>query len=139
MESEAQGAGGGDQTVTLRVSEALPKDVGRGIVRLDPQDLDQLGVGIGDVVEIAGKRATVARAMPAYAEQRGMSLIQVDGIPVVAGDRVRVDLIGTKAQTFSVTKASPEGPVLVGPRTSRARSRTRTSAACAGRSAGSGR
>ncbi|MBI5955978.1 MAG: CDC48 family AAA ATPase [Chloroflexi bacterium] len=64
----------------MRVAEALPKDVGRGLVRLDPQDLERLGVDIGDVVEIAGKRLTVARAMPAYAAQRGQGLIQMDGI-----------------------------------------------------------
>ena len=58
------------QELLLRVAEAPPKDVGRGLVRLDPQDLDRLGVGIGDVVEITGKRPTVARAMPAYAAQR---------------------------------------------------------------------
>lgn len=159
-----------ENTLSLRVAEALPKDVGRGLVRLDPQDLDRLGVSIGDVVEVAGKRATVGRAMPAYAEQRGQGLIQMDGIlranagasldervsvrrvgvqparslvlapveavrsapgagqarylarlldgiPVVPGDRVRVDLFGTRAQTFTVVEATPSGPVLIGPTT----------------------
>ncbi|HBY99581.1 MAG TPA: AAA family ATPase, partial [Chloroflexi bacterium] len=69
-----------ENTLSFRVAEALPKDVGRGLVRLDPQDLERLGVSIGDVVEITGKRPTVARAMPAYAEQRGQGLIQMDGI-----------------------------------------------------------
>src|SRR5438105_4736065 len=69
-----------DQTLSLRVAEALPKDVGRGLVRLDPQDMERLGVRIGDVVQITGKRSTVARAMPAYADQRGQGLIQADGI-----------------------------------------------------------
>jgi transitional endoplasmic reticulum ATPase len=156
-----------EASISLRVAEALPKDVGRGLVRLDPQNLDLLGVRIGDVVQITGKRATVARAMPAYAEQRGQGLIQLDGIlrmnagtsldervsiqrmkaqpakaivlapaegvsasqvtaqarylaklldgiPVVAGDRVRVNLFGTRAQSFSVVETSPPGPVLIG-------------------------
>ena len=64
----------------FRVAEALQKDVGRALVRLDPHDLEKLKAGIGDVVEINGKRATVARAMPAYAAQRGQGLIQMDGI-----------------------------------------------------------
>ncbi len=159
-----------ERTTILRVAEALPKDVGRGLVRLDPQDLERLGVRIGDVIEISGKRATVARAMPAYAEQRGQGLVQMDGIlrlnagtgldervtlqraefqparavviapaensrsaqlssqarylsklldgiPVVAGDRVRVTLFGTKAQTFSVVETTPAGAVLIGPAT----------------------
>jgi len=159
-----------DRTLSLKVAEALPKDAGRGLVRLDPQDLERLGVGIGDVVEIAGKRPTVGRAMPAYADQRGQDLIQMDGIlranagagldervavrrvevqparavvlapveslrttpgasqarylarlldgiPVVPGDRVRVDLFGTRAQTFTVAETTPAGPVLIGPAT----------------------
>jgi transitional endoplasmic reticulum ATPase len=137
---------------------------------VDPQDLERLEVSIGDVVEIAGKRPTVARAMPAYADQRGQDLIQMDGIlranagagldervtvrrvevqparavvlapveslrttpgasqarylarlldgiPVVPGDRVRVDLFGTRAQTFTVAETTPAGPVLIGPAT----------------------
>jgi len=69
-----------DRSLLLRVAEALPKDVGRGLVRLDPQDLEQLGVDIGDVIEVTGKRSTVGRAMPAYVDQRGQGLIQMDGI-----------------------------------------------------------
>ena len=157
-------------TLTLKVREALPKDVGRGLIRLDPQDMEKLDVGIGDVVEISGRRPTVARAMPAYADQRGQGLIQMDGIlranagagldekvalrhvhveparalvlspaeslratlgapqarylarlldgtPVVTGDQVRVDLIGTRAQTFTVVETTPDGPVIIGPST----------------------
>jgi transitional endoplasmic reticulum ATPase len=69
-----------DRTASFKVAEALPKDVGRGLVRLDPEYLAQLKAEIGDVAEIAGKRPTVARLMPAYADQRGQGLIQMDGI-----------------------------------------------------------
>jgi len=41
----------------------------------------------------------------------------LDGIPVVTDDRVRVDLFGTRAQTFTVVETTPAGPVLVGPAT----------------------
>jgi len=41
----------------------------------------------------------------------------LDGIPVVTGDRVRVNLFGTRAQTFTVAEATPAGPVLIGPAT----------------------
>jgi transitional endoplasmic reticulum ATPase len=36
---------------------------------------------------------------------------------VVVGDRVRVDLFGTRAQTFTVAETAPAGPVLIGPAT----------------------
>jgi len=66
--------------LTLRVAEAKAKDVGRGIVRIDPQDLERIGAETGDIVEIEGKRKTVAKAMPAYPEDRRKSLIQMDGL-----------------------------------------------------------
>jgi transitional endoplasmic reticulum ATPase len=68
------------KSLTLRVGEAKPKDVGRGIARIDPQDMERLGADVGDVIQIEGKRRTVAKVMPAYPEDRGKSLIQMDGL-----------------------------------------------------------
>jgi transitional endoplasmic reticulum ATPase len=73
-------AGGQDQAVLLKVSEALSKDVGRAMARIDPQDLRRLGVQTGDVVLISGQRQAVCRAMPALKEERGQSRVQLDGI-----------------------------------------------------------
>ena len=52
------------EPITLRVSEALTRDVGRGLVRLDPQDMSALGVQTGETVRVIGKRGTVAKALP---------------------------------------------------------------------------
>ena len=162
----------GPLNATYRVAEALPKDVGRGLARLDPKDMAELGVEIGDVIEVTSKQTTVARVMPAHAELRGKRSIQIDGIaranagaglgeqgdspswrrrrpastivlaptdaparaarglegryltrlldgmPMVTGDRVRVNPIGTQMRNFVVTKAAPAGPVIVAPTTS---------------------
>lgn len=70
----------GGPSAQLRVAEALSKDVGRAVARLDPDDMKRLGVNIGDVVLITGKKTTAARAMPAYKEQRGQGLVQLDGL-----------------------------------------------------------
>lgn len=67
-------------TVKLRVTEALAKDVGRALARMDPKDLKAIAVEVGDVIEVVGKRRTVCKVMPAYKEQRGQSRIQIDGI-----------------------------------------------------------
>lgn len=70
-----------DSTVlTLRVAEAKPRDVGRGIARLDPRDLEKIGAEVGDIIQVEGKRKTAAKVMPAYPEDRGKSLIQMDGL-----------------------------------------------------------
>src|ERR1019366_1609969 len=42
--------------------------------------MEQLGVAIGDTVEVAGKRKTVCKVMPAYKDLRGQSAIQLDGL-----------------------------------------------------------
>jgi len=69
-----------NKLIVLRVSEAKVKDVGRGIVRVDPHDLEQMETEVGDIVEIEGKRKTVAKVMPAFQEDRGKSMIQMDGL-----------------------------------------------------------
>ena len=48
-----------DAAARLKVSEALGKDVGRALARMDPADMAALGAGIGDIVEVVGKRRTV--------------------------------------------------------------------------------
>jgi transitional endoplasmic reticulum ATPase len=99
--------------LAFRVAEALPKDVGRGLARLDPQDLQKLKASIGDIVEIMGKRTTVARVMPAYAAQRGQGLIQIDGIVranagASLGEQVTVRVVQAQAAR-SVVLAPPDG------------------------------
>jgi transitional endoplasmic reticulum ATPase len=64
----------------LKVKEALPKDVGRAIARIDPEDMKSLGLEVGQIVEIEGKRKTAAKAMPCYSEDRGGKIVQIDGI-----------------------------------------------------------
>ena len=66
--------------ITLRVSESTGKDVGRGIARIDPSDMQQLGVDVGDMLEVEGKRRTVCRVLPTFKEHRGKGHIQVDGV-----------------------------------------------------------
>ena len=67
-------------TLTLRVSEALSKDVGRGIARIDPKDMEKLNVQVGDIIQVEGKKKTVAKVMPAYMKDRKKSIIQMDGL-----------------------------------------------------------
>lgn len=64
----------------LTVIEARREDVGRGIVRIDPEALRRIGAGPGDVLEIDGRNKTVAKAMPTFKEQRGGHVIQIDGV-----------------------------------------------------------
>ncbi|HDD72410.1 MAG TPA: AAA family ATPase, partial [Candidatus Bathyarchaeota archaeon] len=66
--------------IQLRVAEARQqRDVGRGIARIDSRVMDEIGVTVGDIIEIEGKRKTAARVWPAYPEDRGLDIIRIDG------------------------------------------------------------
>ena len=66
--------------VQLKVAEAKQqRDVGRSIARIDSETMKALGVTVGDVVEINGKKVTAAKAWPAYPEDQGLSFIRIDG------------------------------------------------------------
>ena len=68
------------EEIILRVKEALVKDVGRAIARIDPEDMKLIGIESGEVIIIEGKRATPVKIMPCYPEDRGKKIIQMDGI-----------------------------------------------------------
>ena len=66
--------------LTRKATEALTKDVGRGLPRLDPADMSVLGIAPGDVVRLTGKKETFAKAMLAFPEDHGKGIVQVDGL-----------------------------------------------------------
>src|SRR5260370_40699266 len=69
------------RTVQLKVAEAHPRDVGRGIARVDPEIMEKLGIDdSGEIFGLTGKRETVVKIMPTFPEFRGRGIIQGDGI-----------------------------------------------------------
>jgi transitional endoplasmic reticulum ATPase len=64
----------------LQVANMRPDDSGRGIARLPRRIMNQLGLSEGDVVELAGKRSTPARAVLPYPEDEGLDIIRLDGL-----------------------------------------------------------
>lgn len=69
-----------DQQLTLKVSEAISRDVGKGLARIDPKDIDSLGAAVGELVQIRGKRTTVAKLMPTHPNDRDKQIIKIDGL-----------------------------------------------------------
>lgn len=159
-----------EEVLSLRAAEALSKDVGRAFARLDPNDFKKLGLEVGDIIQIEGKRVSVAKAMPAFSDARGKGIVQIDGIirgnvgssigekvsikkalpqqagrivltpaggfsalkkkrdmdymgrlldgmPMVAGDRVRATLFGSRYQDFMVLSTTPHDVVIIHPQT----------------------
>jgi transitional endoplasmic reticulum ATPase len=64
----------------LRVGESFLEDMGRGLVRLDAEDLRRLHAVPGDVLQLTGRRSTVARAAEAPESHCGQLLAMIDGI-----------------------------------------------------------
>ena len=104
-----------DAAPRFKVSEALSKDVGRALARMDPADIVALGAAIGDIVEVVGKRRTVCKLMPAYKDDRGGARIQLDGLSrsnagVALDDAVAVQKVTAQAAQRIVL--SPTAPGL---------------------------
>ncbi|MDW8022059.1 MAG: CDC48 family AAA ATPase, partial [Nitrososphaerota archaeon] len=68
-----------DPEAQLRVAEARQRDIGRKIARVDSRAMRELGLSPGDIIEISGKKSTVAIVWPPYKEDDGMGLIRIDG------------------------------------------------------------
>ncbi len=96
-------------SVHLRVSEAGRADVGRGIARLGGSVRSRLGISPGDIVEIIGKRSTVAVVWPLHSSNDG-GLIKIDGY-------VRHNAGVSIGETVAVKKARVEKArkVIMGP------------------------
>src|ERR1700740_3852411 len=89
-------------TLSLKVLEAYTRDVGRGVSRIDYDSMDSLNASTGDVVEIKGKRRTVAKCLPLYPSDEGKGIIRVDGLVrnnagIAIGDTVAVRQINAVA------------------------------------------
>src|SRR5919106_766167 len=100
----------GDTNSSLKVLEAYTRDVGRGVARIDYDSMDSLTASTGDVIEIRGKRRTVAKCLPLYPSDEGKGIVRVEGLVrnnagVAIGDTVVVRKI----------KAVPAEKVIVAP------------------------
>ena len=84
--------------LSLKVLEAYTRDVGRGVARIDYDSMDNLGASTGDVIEIKGKRRTVAKCLPLYPSDEGKGIIRIDGLGrnnsgIAIGDAISVKKI----------------------------------------------
>ena len=81
--------------LSLKVLEAYTRDVGRGVARIDYDSMDTLNASTGDVIEVKGKRRTVAKCLPLYPSDEGKGIIRIDGLGrnnsgIAIGDTISV-------------------------------------------------
>ncbi|MCZ2845257.1 MAG: CDC48 family AAA ATPase [Candidatus Bathyarchaeota archaeon] len=102
----------------LKVLDAEQRDVGRGIARIDPRIVNELGLVAGDVVQIIGKKKTSALCWPGHPEDHGKEIIRIDGnirnnAGVSIDDKVEIKKIEAKKAT-KITFAPTEPLRIVG-------------------------
>jgi transitional endoplasmic reticulum ATPase len=105
--------------VSLKVSEAEQRDVGRKIARVDPEVIERLDITSGDALELSslGKKTTVL-SWPARSGDRGKGLIRIDGytrnrLDVGINDQIEVKKVESK-DAKSITFAPTEPLRIVG-------------------------
>jgi transitional endoplasmic reticulum ATPase len=89
--TEQTTAGNGTNTTTQSTQTETPQpvdniqltviegfQVGRGVARIDPDDITRLGCQPGDIVMVRGARTTAAKVVPAALADRGRQTIQMD-------------------------------------------------------------
>jgi len=107
------------ETLSLKVAEAEQRDVGRKIVRIDPEIAERLNITSGDSLELSslGKKTSVLN-WPARESDRGKGLIRIDGytrnkLDVGINDQVEVRKVISK-DAKSITFAPTEPLRIVG-------------------------
>jgi transitional endoplasmic reticulum ATPase len=109
----------GNGKATLKVAEAEQRDIGRKIVRIDPDAAQSLNVMTGDALELSsfGKNA-VLLSWPGRDKDRGTSLVRIDGytrnkLDVGIGDTIEVKKVESK-DAKSITFAPTEPLRIIG-------------------------
>jgi transitional endoplasmic reticulum ATPase len=103
-----------EDSVTLKAAAAMPKDQGRGIVRLNSQVRSKLGVRSGDYVLLKGSKETIAICWPSLKEDEVLDMIRMDGLirknaGVKLGEMVEVSAVTVPEATRVVF--APSQPV----------------------------
>ena len=99
-----------ESDVTLKVLEAYTRDVGRGVARIDYEAMDVLDASTGDIIEIKGKKNTVAKCLPLYPSDEGRGVIRIDGLI-----RNNSGVAISDTVTIKKIKAPPAEKVIVAP------------------------
>jgi len=97
----------------LKVDRAYPEDQGGGKARLDPDTMLQMRLSPGDLVEIIGKRRTIAKVWRAMVSDWQQGKIRVDKFTrenagIAVGDRILVRKAEQEIEAQRVVLAPPE-------------------------------
>ncbi|MFN3527878.1 MAG: AAA family ATPase, partial [Candidatus Altarchaeaceae archaeon] len=92
------------QRIKFLVAEADPRDVGRGKVRISSEAMEEVGLVVGDAVEIIGKRSAVAIVLPSAYPERNKYIIRMDGALRLNANVSTGDFVSLRPITYQPAK-----------------------------------
>ncbi len=109
------------RTTHVRALPALPQDRGQGVITMDGATRANIGASGGDEVTLArsevgeAERVTLAFAQPPAASAAFLRRVAqaLEGLPLVAGDTVRLPVLGGRDLSATVLATRPDGPVFL--------------------------
>lgn len=113
----------GERKIPLKVVPVFPEDRGNELIQMDGIARENAGVGLDDRVTVEAATVESARVVnlvpigPSRSSKQAWDAAYigrlVDGLVVQAGDRLRVNLFGSRPQDFKITDTTPAGFVLM--------------------------
>lgn len=113
----------GERKIPLKVVPVFPEDRGNELIQMDGIARENAGVGLDDRVTVEAGTVESARVVnlvpigPSRSSKQAWDAAYigrlVDGLVVQAGDRLRVNLFGSRPQDFKITDTTPAGFVLM--------------------------
>jgi transitional endoplasmic reticulum ATPase len=114
----------GKRETVCKAMPAYKDQRGQSRVQIDGLSRENAGTALDQSVDIRRISANPAQRVflvPVTIAPRDRDLKYIgnllDGSPVVAGDRIRATLFGTRSVDFRVTNTVPKGPVVINPAT----------------------
>ena len=98
------------EEVNLKVVESLQDDVYKGVARIDPQLMRNMGLIRGDIISIKGGRETLAIVDRAYPADVGENIIRIDGL-IRKNAKIGVD----ERVVVKKISAKPANKVMIAP------------------------
>jgi transitional endoplasmic reticulum ATPase len=113
----------GKQTTAVRVHGCDPEDCGKRVIQIDGLIRENAGTALEETVVVrradhhfAGSITLQPLSSIALTDRERDSayvLSLLEGVPLTTGDRIRLNLFGTRICDFRVSETTPEGAVVV--------------------------
>ena len=103
--------------VAVTIFDAYTHDVGRRIARVDSKTMKSIGTMDGDVIELAGRKKTVAKILQLYPSEENKNMIRIDGLTRSnlgknIGDNITIKkIVSQKAEKISVISLESIPPI----------------------------